>query len=285
LVVLASSTVGAEQAQLGGARARIKTAERALERERRLAARGISARRSVEEAEQELAAARAEAGAAAAALGVAGSVMSEAGRYALTAPFKGSVVARAVAPGKTVAAGETLIEVADIGVIWAELDIPEAQAGDVRRGQPVRITLEGTAAPRGEALVGTIARVGARVQPNTRTVSARIELPNPGGRLKAGTFIRAVVTIGEPHEGLVVPRESIQRTQGAALVFVKKSDTVYRPVPVEVGSAVGDAVEVVSVDLAPGAEVVTTGAFLLKTEILKESIGAGCCEVGGDEDK
>ena len=281
LVVLASSAVGAEQAHLGAARARVETARRGLERERRLAARGISARRSVDEAEQEFAAARAEVSAAEAALGVAGSMMGDGGRHAITAPFKGSVVARSIAPGKTVASGEALIEVADLETIWAELDVPEAHASEVRDGQHVTIAIEGNTAR--EALEGTIAQVGATVDAQTRSVPVRVQLPNPGGQLKAGTFVRATITLGAAHDGVLVPQAAVQRAHGATFVFVKKDDTVYEPVSVEVGTSTRDAVEVVSAQLVPGTEIVTTGAFLLKTEILKESIGAGCCEEGGSE--
>ncbi len=77
---------------------------------------------------------------------------------------------------------------------------------------------------------------------------------------------------------MLVPREAIQRAEDCTLVFVKKGEGLYEPVRVELGAATEDLVEVVD-GLSPGMEVVTTGAFLLKTEILKESIGAGCCEV------
>lgn len=284
LVVLRSSAVGADQARLGAARARVETAKRAVERERRLVARGISARRSVEEAEQELAAAHADASSAEAALGVAGSVMAGGdGRYAITAPFKGSVVARAVAPGKTVAIGETLIEVADVSSIWAELDVPEAHASEVRLGQQVRISFRGSPASAGDPLEGTITRIGATVDSETRSVPVRVQLPNPGGHLRAGTFVQATISVGVEHDAVLVPRESIQRAQGAAFVFVRKDETVFEPVSVEVGAEVDHAIEVRSADLVAGTEVVTTGAFLLKTEILKDSIGAGCCEEGGSE--
>jgi cobalt-zinc-cadmium efflux system membrane fusion protein len=59
---------------------------------------------------------------------------------------------------------------------------------------------------------------------------------------------------------------------------VKRGEGLYEPVAVTAEEGTGDLVEVVA-GLAPGAEVVTTGAFLLKTEIMKESIGAGCCDL------
>jgi len=284
LVVLTSSVVGAEQARLAAARARVETANRAVERERRLVARGISARRAVEEAEQELAAARADASGAQAALGVAGSVIAGGdGRYAITAPFKGSVVARSVAPGKTVTVGETLIEVADVSTIWAELDVPEAHASEVRLGQRVTISVRGRPVSAGDTLEGSITRIGASVDAQTRSVPVRVQLPNPAGQLKAGTFVQGTISVGAKHDAVFVPRESIQRAQGAAFVFVQKNETVFEPVTVETGAQVDDAIEVRSADLTAGSKIVTTGAFLLKTEILKESIGAGCCDEGGSE--
>lgn len=85
------------------ARARLATAEAARARERQLAERGISARRSAEEAEQELAAAQAVLDAAGAAPGGSG------GHYVLRAPFAGTVVARQAVAGMTAAAGEVLV--------------------------------------------------------------------------------------------------------------------------------------------------------------------------------
>lgn len=284
LVVLTSSAVSADQARLKAARVRAETATRAAERERRLVTRGISARRSVEEAEQELAAARAEVSAAEAALGIAGSVIAGGeGRYSLTAPFKGVVVARSMSPGKTVATGEPLVEVADVSSLWAELDVPEAHAVEVQIGQKVTIVLVASNAP--ESFAGTITRVGAAVDPQTRSVPVRVQLTNPKGQLKAGAFVRATIAVGDEHEAVLVPSDAVQRAQGATFVFVQKSDTVFEPVAVELGAALPHAVEVKGAELAPGSKVATTGAFLLKTEILKESIGAGCCEEGGREEE
>jgi cobalt-zinc-cadmium efflux system membrane fusion protein len=75
-----------------------------------------------------------------------------------------------------------------------------------------------------------------------------------------------------------VPRGAIQRAEGRSLVFVRKGEEAFEPVAVRTGEIRGDEVEIAS-GLAAGAEVVTAGAFLLKTEIMKESIGAGCCDV------
>ncbi|HSP77427.1 MAG TPA: efflux RND transporter periplasmic adaptor subunit, partial [Myxococcaceae bacterium] len=225
----------------------------------------------------ELAEAEGERAAARAALAAAGaSTGGQEGTHALKAPFAGTVVARDAVPGRHVAAGQTLLQSANLDTLWARLEVPEAEALAVRAGQPVTLTFEGVPGEKREA---TLTRVGASVDPATRTVRARVELPNPDRSLKAGLFLRGRVQVAPEHEALLVPREALQRARGRTLVFVRTEAGLYEPVAVEPGASTRELVEVVE-GLEPGAEVVTTGAFLLKTELLKESIGAGCCETG-----
>jgi cobalt-zinc-cadmium efflux system membrane fusion protein len=245
-------------------------------REEELAAGGLSPRRALEEARRERAAAQAEHDAARSALGAAGAAPDDGdGRHVLRAPFAGTVVARDAVAGRTAGAGQVLVQVADLSTMWAQLEVPEAEAGLVRPGQAVEIVLEGARARPREARVS---RVAAAVDPASRTVRARVELPNGDRALKAGTFLRARIRVTAEHGGLLVPREAVQRAQGRAVVFVKRGEAVFEPVAVRTGEVDGALVEVVE-GLEPGAEVVTTGAFLLKTEIMKESIGAGCCDL------
>ena len=101
LVVLTSAAVGADQARLAGARARLDAARLAVSREEQLAESGLSPRKSLEEARRELAAAQAEHGAAASALGAAGAALDGGGgRHVLRAPFAGTVVARDAVTGE-----------------------------------------------------------------------------------------------------------------------------------------------------------------------------------------
>ncbi len=278
LATLASAAVGSGQALLSSAEARLKTARSTLEREEGLAEKGITPRKNLEAAQAALAAALAEYNGAKATLGAAGAATGgSAGRYVLAAPFAGTVVARDAVAGRSAAAGQVLLEVADLSAMWAQLDVPEADASLVRAGQRVVLNFEGFAHGPREA---TIARVGASVDRTSRTVPARVELPNPDGALKAGAFLRARVHVSQEYDALLVPREAVQRAEGQTLVFVKKAAGLYEPIPVSIGGESQGLVEIVK-GLAPGAEVVTTGAFLLKTEVLKDSIGAGCCDEGG----
>jgi cobalt-zinc-cadmium efflux system membrane fusion protein len=165
------------------------------------------------------------------------------------------------------------VEVADVRTLWAALDVPEEQAGAVRVGQKVTVRVDGS----GEAREARVTRVAASVDARTRTVRVRVDLPNKNRALRAGSFVRASIEIAAPRKALLVPRDAVQRAQEHDLVFVRTAPGQFDPVAVQLGARAGGDVEIVG-GLAPGADVVTTGAFVLKTEILKDSIGAGCAD-------
>jgi cobalt-zinc-cadmium efflux system membrane fusion protein len=90
-------------------------------------------------------------------------------------------------------------------------------------------------------------------------------------------FAEARISVRDRQPALVVPTASVQWEGCCNVVFVKRSETVYEPRKVHLGVGTGTVYEVLS-GVGQGEEVVTQGSFLLKTEILKGSIGAGCCE-------
>jgi cobalt-zinc-cadmium efflux system membrane fusion protein len=278
LVVLASAGAGADRAQLASAAARLENARQALARLEQL--QGITAQKNLDEAKRDVATAQADHDAAAAALRATGADVgaSSGGRLVLTSPLAGTVVARDAVPGRTTSAGAVLVHVANTKTLWATLDVPEEQSTSVRAGQPVELRFDGLAHETRDA---TVARVGASIDAHTRTVRARVDVNNDDGRLKAGLFLRARIAVADAKDALMVPRAAVQRAEGKAIVFVVDvSDagaTLYRPVGVTLGDGDSERVQILA-GLSEGDEVVTTGAFLLKTEILKGSIGAGCCD-------
>ncbi len=276
LVVLASGDVGGHQARLAASKVRLEAAQARVEREGTLSAEGIGSQKSLHEARSDLATAQSEHAAALASLRAAGaSSGGSGGQYALSAPFGGVVVSRQALAGKGAVSGETLVEVADVGTLWALLEVPEEHALAVRPEQRVTLSFEGL---RGVTREGKVVLVSPTIDSRTRTVRARVDIPNADGGLKAGLFVRAQIQVSPEREALFVPRDALQDAEGQALVFVKTGDALFEPRRVRAGEAVGEEVEITE-GLDAGAAVVTTGAFLLKTEILKEAIGAGCCEV------
>ena len=127
-------------------------------------------------------------------------------------------------------------------------------------------------------LPGRITWVSSHLDPRTRTLEVRAEMDNLDGALRANMFAKAVITVRDSEPTVVVPRAAVQWEGCCNVVFVKDSPTTFHPVKVHLGPAAGSMVEVRR-GLSGGETVVTQGSFLLKTEILKGSIGAGCCEV------
>ncbi len=274
LVVLASAAVGESRAKLAATETRLQNARAALAREESLLTRGISSKRDVEDARAALAAAEQESASALAGLKAAGASDGAGGSYSLRSPIGGVVVARQASAGQSASAGDILVEVADISVLWAMLDVPEEHAARVRPGQ--RVLLRFDRGAHGD-VSARVTRVAASVDKHTRAVRVRVEVPNPDQSLRAGLFLRARIEVGGERQTLFVPRDAVQQMEGHTLVFVRTGAGVYVPRAVDVRPASGARFAVLE-GLERGAEVVVAGAFLLKTEILKDSIGAGCAD-------
>ncbi|WP_437282568.1 efflux RND transporter periplasmic adaptor subunit [Sorangium sp. So ce375] len=272
LAVIDSADVGADRSRLASALSRLKIAEENLRREEQLEKEGIASRRSVLAAQQELDAARADRASFAASLAVVGASAGGSGGYTLTTPLAGMVTQRKATVGRLVGVEETLFEVVDVSSMWAELDVPETDLPAVSLKQPVVIEVDGI---EGRELRGEITYVAPAIDPATRTAKARVPLTNPDGALRANMFGRARI-LAPSRAAVVVPRSAVQRARTAKLVFVRLAEDQFEARRVEIGATEGGLIEVVK-GLRPGEEVATEGSFLLKTETLKESIGAGCC--------
>lgn len=285
LLTITSPHLGAAKAAYLQAGASVDLWESNHTREVGLLERGVSTEKDLLEAENHLAESRialSEAEQALLGLGLASEEIQKvrraedtSGRYVVTAPFDAVVVDRLAAIGEVVDVSKTLMAVADVSRMWALLDVYESDLRDVRVGQPVVLNVEGL---RGEPVAGHITWVSSHVDPRTRTLRARAELDNSHGMLRANMFAHASIGVRDRTPCLVVPESAVQWEGCCNVVFVKRSETEFEPRKVHLGVATGTLYEVLS-GVEAGEEIVTEGSFLLKTEILKGSIGAGCCEV------
>lgn len=272
---LESTRVGEVQGALEGARERVKSAEQNLARQRKLLESEVTSVRQVEVAEQELASAQTEARTAEATLRMAGAAQAApSGRYTLTAPIAGTIVRRPAVVGVLATESESLATIADTSVMWAMCDLSEREASRVLLGQKVSVTTDGDDS---HPIEGEITWIAAEVDPRTRTVTARAELKNPDGRLRQNQFGRARIQAGAAQTRVTVPRSAVQRVGEHEVVFVRTRPGLYEPRVVERHGGT-ERVQVEGRVLA-GDKVVTTGAVLLRTEIMPGSIGAGCCEL------
>ncbi len=193
----------------------------------------------------------------------------------LRSPFKGIVVERSAVLGEVVDSKAPLFAIADTARMWVMLDIYESDIPRVLTGQPVVFEAEGLP---GEQRGGSITWISSHVEKRTRTLKVRSEIANPGGLLRSGMFGKGIISVRKDESALLVPKGSVQWEGCCNIVFVKHSDVLFEPRKVKLGYEM-DRFFVVEDGLEEGEEIVTVGSFLLKTEILKGSIGAGCCEI------
>ena len=274
LAVIQSASVGADRSRVKGAAAALATAKENYRRTKELVEQGLAPQKDLLVAQAAIDAAQAEYSTSTAALGEIDKGAQLVGGYALTSPIAGVVVQRNATLGKFVDTDEILFEVADTSSMWVELDIPELDVHLVSINQEIAVSVDGLP---GKQFSGKIAYLSPAVDTHTRTVKARASLENPRGTLRANMFATALL-LGEAREAVMVPRASVQNARGVSLVFVKLAEDLFEARYVTLLPDDGSAPLVgVSKGVKSGEEVVTDGSFLLKTETLKESIGAGCC--------
>ena len=196
----------------------------------------------------------------------------------VVAPIDGTVVARHAVKGEAVQANTQLFAIADTSRMWLWIDIYESDIAKVKAGQTVSFAVMGTDPEQGYATVGQVTWIGSEVNEKTRTTRVRAELGNPNARLRSNQFGEATIQIGTEHKAVVVPKEAVQRKDNVDVVFIPEGEGVYRPQRVTTKPTDRSDVLEVTWGLKPGQKVVSKGAFLLKTEIMKGAIGAGCCD-------
>lgn len=167
-----------------------------------------------------------------------------------------------------------LFEIVDTSSMRAEIEVPEMELHRVRLGQQVTVKVD---ALPGSEFTGTIDFIAPEVTRETRTSKARATLANPEATLRANMFGKAQIALGQTESTLLVPRIAVQRVADVDMVFVTTAPGEYEVRRVKTGVREGDSVEITS-GLKAAEQVVTEGSFLLKTETMKGSIGAGCCE-------
>jgi cobalt-zinc-cadmium efflux system membrane fusion protein len=171
-----------------------------------------------------------------------------------------------------------LFAIADTTKVWLWIDVYESDIAKVVPGQTVRFTVSGADPADSPISDGQITWIGSEVDAQSRTARIRAELANPKARLRANQFGQATIDVGDPHKAVVVPKVAVQRKDNVDVVFLPEGEGVYRPQRVTTKSLGRDDLIEVTWGLKPGQVVVSKGAFLLKTEIMKGAIGAGCCE-------
>lgn len=198
------------------------------------------------------------------------------------APMDGMVVARRAVAGEVLDVTRVLFQVADTSRMWLTLSVSAEDAGRLALGQPVRFRPDGS---RDEA-TGKLVWISTAADHQTRMVSARAELPNPNAQLRNETFGSGRIVLREEQEAIAVPNEAVHWEGDCHVVFVrdkgffaaKDAPKAFHVRTVRPGASNEKFTEIIA-GVLPGEVVATKGSDVLRAELLKNSLGEGCCEV------
>ncbi|MDD2733667.1 MAG: efflux RND transporter periplasmic adaptor subunit [Desulfuromonadaceae bacterium] len=181
-------------------------------------------------------------------------------------PISGTITEKHAIVGELSDPSKSLYTVADLSNIWVLVDINEKDLAKVRRGQTAIVSI---GAFPDLKLKGRITYIADLVDEATRTVKARIEVSNPGRKLKPEMFATVELALAaDAPPVLAVPEDALQDMDGKKVVFVAENETEFAARPVQAGRTAAGMVEIVS-GLKEGENYAIKGSFILKSEVKK----------------
>jgi cobalt-zinc-cadmium efflux system membrane fusion protein len=187
--------------------------------------------------------------------------------FPVNAPFAGTVIEKQAVMGELAQPDKPLFTVADLSVVWIEASLFEKDLGKVKTGASVSVTV---AAYPDEVFKGRLTYISSVMDKESRTIKARVEVPNDG-RLKPDMFATAAIDTVSAGKALTVPAGAVLLMEGKKTVFVREKKGFERRV-VELGDNLGGRF-VVKQGIDEGDAVVVDGAYALKAWRLKSKIG------------
>lgn len=177
------------------------------------------------------------------------------------APIGGEVVERLVSPGQVVQAGQTqAFTISDMGTVWVLANVYQGDLAYVHVGDSVVVQTD--AYP--DRFRGRISYISAALDPNTRTLQARIVVDNPGEKLKKDMYCTAVITAGVIRNAIAVPDAAVLRDdQNNPFVYVQTGANEFGRRSVTIGESRDGKTQVLT-GLAAGDKVVGSGSLFLQ---------------------
>ncbi|HEU5341175.1 efflux RND transporter periplasmic adaptor subunit [Edaphobacter sp.] len=177
------------------------------------------------------------------------------------APIGGEVVERLVAPGQVVQAGQTqAFTISDLSTVWVLANVYQSDLSHVRSGD--NVTVQTDAYP--ESFHGRISYVSPSLDPNTRTLQARIVVDNPGEKLKKDMYCTVIVTAGAIANAIAVPDSSILRDDdNQPFVYVAVGQNQFGRRDVEMGQRQNGQTQILK-GISAGERVIGDGSLFLQ---------------------
>jgi cobalt-zinc-cadmium efflux system membrane fusion protein len=261
--------------------AALALARKTAERENLLFAKKITSAVEVQEAEARLAEAETEVAAVRGKLRRLG--LSEVEIDAPTAPLSGLVTIRAPRAGQVseghanlgeyVEAGKELLTIADPDALWIMADLRDQELAALSAAGGIRAEVTAL----GRTFPAVFEQVLGQVSEETRTPRARFRVGGTGGVLRPGMFVSVRLLLPGSASTLVVPKAAVLADAGRTFVFVHHEGEFWVRRPVALGHRSGEMVEVAG-ELTPAQLIIADGSFILKSDVLRGKMGAGCAD-------
>lgn len=177
-------------------------------------------------------------------------------------PIEGTVVEKLISPGQLLQAGSTpCFTIAGLGTVWVMANVFEADLPYVAEGDSVEVRATDDTS---RVFHGRVTYVGALVDPNTRATAVRVLTTNSGEGLRRDMYVRADIHSRRPRTGILLPASSVLRDeQNLPFIFLVKSDSSYGRQSVQIGSHVGNRIEITG-GVAAGNRVISDGALYVQ---------------------
>jgi Cu(I)/Ag(I) efflux system membrane fusion protein len=166
-----------------------------------------------------------------------------------------------VQQGQYVNVGDVLFSIADLSTVWVEIEVYESEFQNIKIGQQVEIRSQSYP---GRSFSGRVTFVYPFLDPKTRTVKARVEMANPGLKLKPDMFVNAVIKVGMG-SAIVVPSSAVMDSGKRQVVWVESQPGVFEQREVQVGERANDQAQILS-GIKVGEKVAVSGAYLIDSE-------------------
>lgn len=185
--------------------------------------------------------------------------------FTVRSPVDGVVVKVSGHQGHWLMRGQDLAEIYDTSMVWVLFDVYEQDVGWLATGQAVTVSVE---ALPGTSFTGRLAFISPDLDGMSRTLKARVDLPNPDHQLKPGMFARGIVKVRSPQPVLTIPASAVLHTGKRAIVYVQSPDdeSVFEGRVVKLGPRAGDRYVVAS-GLTEGERVVSRGAMRIDSSL------------------
>jgi len=292
LAVIHSADLGQAKAEFLEVQAKLELAQSIFKREKELYEQGVSSQSDYLSALSELKSAQASYAAADKRLRLFGLETNQIGsikdekenggfaNLVLRAPKTGTIIAQNISAGRIIGTAENLYTIADLSNLWVWCDVYEKDLAVLHeqfaKGQPLRAVVQ-VKAFAGNEFEGVVDLIGNLMDEHTRTVKIRVQVQNLESKLTPGMFAEVEVEISGQGQMAAVPRNAIMSDAGKNFVFQHWKEDLWARRDVTVGAIHGDFAEILS-GIPTGATIVTSGAFMLKSDILREKMGAGCAD-------